>query len=81
LDASSSYDVDGDVLSYNWVDLSGELVMGGTETAFATAITPILAAEYDSASSSSYNVKLTVSDCLTQDNDVVQIQLTCTGVN
>jgi hypothetical protein len=81
LDASSSYDVDGDTLSYSWEDQSGQLVMGGTETAFATAGTPTMAAEYDSASSSSYNVKLTVSDCLSEDDDVVQIQLTCTGVN
>jgi hypothetical protein len=81
LDASSSYDVDGDMLTYSWEDLSGELVMGATETAFATAATPNLPAEYDSGTSSEYNVRLTVSDCLSDDDDTVSIQLTCTGVN
>jgi hypothetical protein len=81
LDASGSYDVDGDVLTYSWVDLSSQLVMTGTDTAFATATTPTMPAEYDTQSSAQYGVELTVSDCLTDDDDTVQIQLSCTGVN
>lgn len=81
LDASGSFDADGDVLTYSWSDLSSQLVMGGEETAFATATTPSMSAEYDSATSVEYDVELTVSDCLTDDEDTVKIQLSCTGVN
>jgi len=81
LDGSGSYDADGDSLSYSWQDLSGELTMSNTETAFALAATPTLTAEYDSKSSVEYDVKLAVSDCLTDDTDNVKIQLTCTGTS
>ena len=81
LDASGSFDNDGDSLSYSWSDLSGQLVMGSEQTAFATAITPTMAATYGSQSSASFDVELTVSDCLTEDDDTTRISLTCTGVS
>jgi hypothetical protein len=81
LDGSGSYDADGDKLSYSWEDLSGELVLSGTETAFPTATTPILAAEYDSQSQVEYKIKLNVSDCLEDDVDIVKIQLSCIGTS
>ncbi len=81
LDGSGSFDNDGDNLSYSWSDLSGQLVMGGEQTAFPTATTPSMAATYDSASSASFDLELTVSDCLTDDEDTTKISLTCTGVS
>ena len=80
LDGSGSFDNDGDSLTYSWSDLSGQLVMGSEQTAFATAGTPTMAASYGSQSSASYDVELTVSDCITDDDDTTRISLTCTGV-
>ena len=81
LDGSGSFDVDGDALTYSWTDLSGNLVMGATNTAFALATTPALPAEYDTQSSVEYEVELKVEDCSHDDEDTVKIQLTCTGTS
>lgn len=81
LDGSGSFDADGDSLSYSWSDLSGQLVMGSEQTAFATATTPSMTATYDSQSSAEYDLELSVSDCLTDDDDTTKISLTCIGVS
>ena len=81
LDASSSYDADGDELSYTWTDLSGALVMTGTTTPFATATTPSMPATYDSTSNASYDVGLEISDCLWNDDDTLRIEISCKGTS
>ena len=81
LDASSSYDSDGDSLTYSWTDLSGSLVMTDTTSPFATATAPSMPSTYGSASTASFDVELEVSDCLTDDDDTVQLEISCTGTN
>ncbi|MFZ5477833.1 MAG: PKD domain-containing protein [Myxococcota bacterium] len=80
LDGSASDDpVDGDDLDFYWADPSEELTFGSAYSAITTATTPSFPSEYGAATTHTWEVELSVSDCADTDTDRVQLTYTCTG--
>ncbi|MBK9647379.1 MAG: hypothetical protein IPO67_19840 [Deltaproteobacteria bacterium] len=79
LDASGSYDPDGDSLSYTWTDLSGVSTISSRNSASSMVSVPPTAATYNVSTSHSFNVQLDVADCATSSTDVVTVTVSCKG--
>ncbi len=80
LDGSASDDpADGDDLDFLWSDASGELTIGSRYSPVTEVLTPSFASSYNSATTRTWEVLLTVSDCADSDTDTVNITYSCTG--
>jgi hypothetical protein len=80
LDASASDDsIDGDELGFLWSDASGELTIGSRYSPVTEVLTPSFPSSYNSTTTRSWEVLMTVSDCADSDTDTVTITYSCTG--
>ncbi len=80
LDGSASDDaLDGDDLDFMWTDTSGELTIGSRYVPVTTVLTPSFPSTYNTTTTRTWEVGLTVSDCADSDNDNVTITYSCTG--
>jgi hypothetical protein len=80
LDGSASDDaLDGDDLDFMWTDTSGELTIGSRYAPVTTVLTPSFPSTYNTTTTRTWEVGLTVSDCADSDNDNVTITYSCTG--
>jgi len=80
LDGSASDDpLDGDEVDFLWTDTSGELTLSSRYAPVTEALTPSFASTYNVATTKSWEVVLTLSDCADSDTDSVNITYTCTG--
>lgn len=79
LSATASYDADGDELDFEWSDESGELTLSAETGAVTTVTTPSFPSTYNTTTTYSWEVGLTVRDCSDEDTDKVTITYSCTG--
>ncbi|MCP4805248.1 MAG: hypothetical protein GY913_02860 [Proteobacteria bacterium] len=79
LDASASWDPDGDELRFEWNEATGETTIESPYTAATEVETPPVAGEYNTATTYDWNFNVTVADCNDSDDDEVTISVTCTG--
>lgn len=79
LDGSSSYDSDGDSVSYYWSESTGVLTISNPYGAITDATIAAQPAEYGVDSTTVYVVDLDVADCVESDTDSISITFTCTG--
>lgn len=81
LDGSASDDpVDGDELSFSWIDRTGELTIQAPNNPVTTILTPAFPAEYNTTVTRTWDVELAVADCADSDRDTVRVTYNCTGV-
>ena len=79
LDASGSWDPDGDDLKYEWSESTGETTIESPYTAATEVETPPVAGEYNADTTYDWEFEVTVADCADADTDSVTISVTCTG--
>jgi hypothetical protein len=79
VDASGSYDPDGDQLNYQWDLQSGEAEILGVESITLEVELPQLPVSYGGTSTNVIELGLTVFDCRAADDDFVTITYLCTG--
>ena len=79
LDGSGSWDPDGDDLNFLWSEGTGEPTIESPYTAATVISTPVIAAEYNVTTSYTWDLELTVADCIDSDTDTVQISVECAG--
>ena len=80
LDGSASTDPDADTLDYTWAEATRTLVFSAPSSSITRATVPAQPATYGSASSTQFEVSLTVEDCAESDTDTVLINYSCEGV-
>ena len=80
LDGSASTDPDADSLRYTWAEATRTLVFSAPASSITRATVPSQPATYGSASSTQFEVSLTVEDCAESDEDTVLINYSCEGV-
>ncbi len=79
LDATGSYDPDGDPLNFQWDLQSGEADILGVESNTLEVDLPSLPVSYGGTSTAVVTMALTVFDCRAADDDTVTITYTCYG--
>lgn len=79
LDGTISSDPDGDDLTYEWLDATGELFIHTPYGPFTQVSVPEVTPTLGSTTTDSWEVTLSVSDCMYSDNDTVTISYACTG--
>lgn len=80
VDGSASDDpVDGDELDFLWTEPTGELTIVSRHSPVTNVITPSFPSTYNTATSKTWTLDLTVSDCASSDVDQVNVTYTCTG--
>ncbi|MEL6346200.1 MAG: hypothetical protein AAFV53_24025 [Myxococcota bacterium] len=79
LDASGSFDPDGDLLSYEWSEATGLLQIDDNYSAITKARIPSAAATYRQANEFGYKVDLKVQDCAEESFDSMNIFYSCEG--
>ena len=79
VDGTGSYDDDGDELAYNWTDASGELTISSPYTAVSVVEVGESEGEYGVASSTDFELTLSVADCALSDEDTITLTVECTG--
>jgi len=79
VDATESFDDDGDELSFFWWDDTGELTIDSPYTAVTAVHTPPLAAQYNTDISVGWNLNLRVSDCANDSETFIRLSVVCTG--
>ena len=80
LDASASFDPDGDALSYQWTETTSTLVIAVPTSAMTVATMPAQPAEYGVVNSMTLEVALEIADCELSDEDTISNQYSCEGV-
>lgn len=81
LDGSGTYDPDGDILTYQWSETSGDIKIDNPTVAVTRIEGRSLTAEYGVENKRDYTLTLDVADCELTDSDKITVSLTCTGVN
>lgn len=80
LDGSASDDpTDGDEIDFMWDDATGELTIGSRYSPVTQVLTPSFASSYNTTTTRTWEVVLTVSDCADSDTDSAVITYNCTG--
>ena len=79
LDGSSSYDPDGDPISYHWTESTETVEFLNEYAAITTATVPPQAAEYRVDNSIQFQIDLEVADCEQSSIDQMIISYTCHG--
>jgi hypothetical protein len=80
LDGSASIDsVDGDELDFFWIESTGEITIVAPTSPVTAVTTPGFPSTYNSVTTKSWTVGLTVSDCSESDTDWVTVTYNCTG--
>jgi hypothetical protein len=80
LDGSASIDsVDGDELDFFWTESTGEITIAAPTSPVTAVTTPGFPSTYNTVTTKSWTVGLTVSDCSESDTDWVTVTYNCTG--
>ena len=74
-------DPDGDPLTYEWTDPSGELIIANQNLAWTTVKTTTVDAEYGVETKQEWLLDLEAADCGLSDTDQIKITVVCTGEN
>lgn len=80
LDGSSTYDPDGDPLTYQWSESSDTASFSNSNALVTDIVFPPMPAEYGVENTIEVEADLTVQDCMVADVDSVLVTYTCTGV-
>ncbi len=80
LDASASFDPDGDDLSFTWSEPTGSVTFGNRYSPLTDLQIPETPAEYDVDNTVVYDVEVEVADCATSATDSMMVTYTCSGV-
>lgn len=80
LDATASFDPDGDDLGFVWSETTGTLPLDSPNSAFTFAHTPEVDAVFDTPIEEDWTVELQAADCADNDSDSISISMTCIGV-
>jgi len=79
LDGSSTYDPDGDMLTYFWSEATGTATFSNNASAVTDIIFAPQPSEFGVSNELQVEATLTARDCLDQDSDSVNVTYTCTG--
>lgn len=79
LDGSSTYDPDGDPLTYQWSESTGAASFSNSNALVTDIVFPPMPAEYGVDNTLEVEADLTVQDCMSSDVDSVLVTYTCTG--
>jgi hypothetical protein len=79
VDGSDSYDEDGDPLTFYWSEATGSVSFSNPYSQITDVIVPATPAEFGVETETSFEVNLSVADCLESDNDTLIVTYTCTG--
>lgn len=79
LDGGSTYDPDGDPLTYLWTEDDDIVTFSNNASAVTDVIFPPQPSEFGVANQIEIEAVLTASDCMESDSDTVTVIYTCTG--
>ncbi|NOY27307.1 MAG: hypothetical protein GXP62_15675 [Oligoflexia bacterium] len=79
LDGASTYDPDGDPLTYLWTEATHSVTWSNNASAITDIIFPAQPAEFGVSTELEVEAVLTATDCMESDSDTVTVTYTCTG--